>query len=880
MSHHHKRRHQRQEKRHYVPANLETDHVSRHLSARQKAALRGKRLQTIEPNPGPSGGPFASELRLFFRQDFLWPSEHEANFAAFVQRLVNCGYACTVFEEDAFLDVVVAWGRRSWRCRVALSFQTLRSVHGVGWLRDLTAEGVEPNPGPPKRAETKDADPVLEIAYDQCTKSPCAEDGEHYHPAERKKTRQPKKPGYEQRNAGRLRLSLPELTLCMQATPECFTTRPHFHVPTHLGKEVIITPEDLLAYFDARPHDTVVTMSMLQSKFGLKAAAVKSLLGPLLSEGRIKKAEFAGNTCYIAAQFYEEDDEKSEEEKEDDAGDVPSSSDDSDSSDDTAPSSPRAAAKSPAPPSKPSNDNAAPSAPPSAPPAPQKPATSVTVPPSGEAIELCVSPRRFFGFRFHGSRFLSDVCLVFATAIIAAALYQELAPILSHCRFDAFAGLSKRHFTCVPPKTTPPFEQPWEGVFFDPSTDAPPFTPPPDPGHDDEDFTYEPEDRRRDESPYNCTCEEALQFLRYYASEGYYEYPPEYLIWCPGRACPIPPRPADPEPEPFSFQDYYYTWEAFCYRNITWICFGMWFTLLYCFVLLPRIHSFCTRLPPDCFSEGELNEESDCPAGTSPRYVYYHVSTDSLMYENRYHRLPFFRKFYHVLAPIDRPSYTFELLWGVFFNGYVLVECATLSAVYAIGVPHDVETAMRVSLRLLFLGIYFYEEVPKYRTAHAGFGFNYIPRALLPTDADTEFSVDNYRGFSRDNGAKRGIDWLTDYGYNRAQKVPVHLGAVRTLFQSKNVVSMAPLRYDGTPIETIANQIRGALHDSKLITDAVVLTNTTNFILNRLIVQQLATRAVLGHTLHRAQNPQPPTFPKLATPHMAPSGVESSGRAV
>lgn len=219
----------------------------RNLSARQLATLRALALQEVESNPGPEGdvvgrllSAIGASLARYIRR------HHGGMLLARPADDVICIWACG-FDEDGVdadseryylsasqlralcdctpvvrrsLMSLLASARRESQLWVWLR------ANDAQWVRDLTAEGIEPNPGPAgaNSLAKQDAEPHVlpcQRAANECNRPL------HFHTAARKGQAAP---GAEQRIARQIAVALGKLVKCDTPTAEC-PRLTHYHMP-------------------------------------------------------------------------------------------------------------------------------------------------------------------------------------------------------------------------------------------------------------------------------------------------------------------------------------------------------------------------------------------------------------------------------------------------------------------------------------------------------------------------------------------------------------------------------------------------------------------------------------------------------------------------
>lgn len=196
------------------------------LSSRQLAALRAKQLQTVEPNPGPCRWRTAraelEHMLTHLDQAVLLLRPHVEGLEVWVAGWDEDGVDVDSRHVSMGADDLAAWAHQVplvARClqeylqhyaHVRIRGSELdRILVGQGWVRDLTREGVEANPGP-----------------DFCQlQSNCVKSA-HMHTAQKTG---PAKPGAERRVAQATSVSAGGLQLCKLPPGECPRMGAHYH---------------------------------------------------------------------------------------------------------------------------------------------------------------------------------------------------------------------------------------------------------------------------------------------------------------------------------------------------------------------------------------------------------------------------------------------------------------------------------------------------------------------------------------------------------------------------------------------------------------------------------------------------------------------------
>lgn len=138
------------------------------LSSRQRAMLNAKALETIEPNPGPESVTTQMRRRAV---DILCRFNITHTQVGLILRphvddrseLWLYGWDAESVDEDSdhlyVSDEFLLFLLRSRLRNLFVDFLRADTNPAFGWLRDLLREGIEPNPGPPKRqGEAKSAE--------------------------------------------------------------------------------------------------------------------------------------------------------------------------------------------------------------------------------------------------------------------------------------------------------------------------------------------------------------------------------------------------------------------------------------------------------------------------------------------------------------------------------------------------------------------------------------------------------------------------------------------------------------------------------------------------------------------------------------------------
>lgn len=163
------------------------------LSARQLAALRAKQLQTVEPNPGPCRWRTArrdvEDALNRLDQAVLLMRPHQEGLEIWAAGWDEDGvdvdsvhvtmsavdFSSWVHDEPTVARCLDEFLQHYAHVRVRGSQLDLILVER-GWIRDLVAEGVEPNPGPGSVRLPRGADTFVECRY----LAPSCSNG-HYH---------------------------------------------------------------------------------------------------------------------------------------------------------------------------------------------------------------------------------------------------------------------------------------------------------------------------------------------------------------------------------------------------------------------------------------------------------------------------------------------------------------------------------------------------------------------------------------------------------------------------------------------------------------------------------------------------------------------------
>lgn len=125
-----KRGKKKEEQRIWHNSTIRKEGKWRNLSARQRSALRASALQTIEENPGP-----------IMVNDWHAVRVVQAGLVALIEQW-PANVRLTATEAFALLEVQVA----GHVIQVMGPLEILSAL--TGWIRDLTMDGIEPNPGP------------------------------------------------------------------------------------------------------------------------------------------------------------------------------------------------------------------------------------------------------------------------------------------------------------------------------------------------------------------------------------------------------------------------------------------------------------------------------------------------------------------------------------------------------------------------------------------------------------------------------------------------------------------------------------------------------------------------------------------------------------